>query len=195
VHSLSRCQSVLPACIFQVMEHVLTGRSPTTGPSSAASVASRRCQPQCLRKGLTMVAFSGESQYPIDYSRGAELKVSPRRCPNNPKARCGFFQWDDDGGGGAERSSRGGYGGAGSSGPSAGGGAGANDGESRVPSRGWRMDLTLQNATNAIRPVIGRARAPMKVVVGLQRRGPRRRARLLVEGQEQRTVSTLRPQY
>ncbi|RSH92151.1 DNA topoisomerase [Saitozyma podzolica] len=49
------------------------------------------------------------------------------RCPNNPKARCGFFQWDDDGGGGAERSSRGGYGGAGSSGPSAGGGAGAND--------------------------------------------------------------------
>lgn len=113
--------------------------SPTTEQSSAASVASKRCQRQSLRKGLTMVAFSGESQSPVEYSRRAELTVSPRRCPNNPKARCGFFQWEDDGGGGAGRSARGGYGGVGSSGPSAGGGAGANDGESRVPSR-WSAD-------------------------------------------------------
>lgn len=31
MHDLSRYQSVLPACILQVMEHVLTGRQPNDG--------------------------------------------------------------------------------------------------------------------------------------------------------------------
>lgn len=60
---------------------------------------------------------------------------------------------------------------------------------------GRRMELTSQNATNAIRQVIGRARAPMKVVVDLHPRGPRRQERLPAEAQERRTVSTAEVQY
>ena len=104
------------------------------------------------------VEASGLSRPPQRINYIAEQ--TRRTCPNNPKARCGYFQWDDelDGGRGPRPSGGPGSGGGGR-------GSGQPGGESSgkllyYADRALAHPLRQENASIAGKRVIGQPRAP-----------------------------------